>query len=167
MGETRTAFPNFSNAGETDGFVRKYEQGGLEEWTHQFGTSSYDFLYGISVDSTILYVGGSTKGTFTNQPNIGSHDAFLRKYEINGTGVTEVWTRQFGTTSSDEVFRIAATPTVVYVSGFVGGVLPGQTSAGDWDADVRGYDPDGNELRTHQFGSAQKRLWFGNCVRFE
>lgn len=87
MGETRGAFPGFSNAGETDGFVRKYDLDGFEEWTLQFGTSSDENPYGISVDSTALYVGGYTRGTFTNQSNVGSGDAFLRKYQIDSTGV--------------------------------------------------------------------------------
>lgn len=150
-GETRGAFPGFSNAGEDDGFVRKYDSNGLEEWTVQFGTSSSDAPFGISVNSGALYVGGTTRGTFTADSNLGEADVFLRKYQLDGT---EVWTRQFGFAGYDEIFGVAATPSAVYISGIVSGTLPGQISAGGWDAFVREYDHDGNELRTRQFGTS-------------
>ena len=42
----------------------------------------------------------------------------------------------------------------VYVAGVTYGTLPGQTNSGNYDAFVRKYDADGNELWTRQFGSA-------------
>ena len=42
--------------------------------------------------------------------------------------------------------------------------MPGQTGAGGMDAYVRGYDPDGNELWTRQFGSAEMDYGLRNAV---
>src|SRR5262249_23646618 len=64
------------------------------------------------------------------------------------------WTRQFGTAVPDVAQGVAAGDTGVYVAGYTGGALPGQTSAGSEDAFVRLYDAAGNELWTRQFGTA-------------
>jgi uncharacterized protein (TIGR03437 family) len=42
--------------------VRKYDTGGVEQWTRQFGTSSYDFPGSLAVDSTGVYLSGAVRG---------------------------------------------------------------------------------------------------------
>jgi hypothetical protein len=150
-GYTYGTFPGQTSAGFVDGFVRKYDANGTELWTRQFGTSSEDFLFGISVDSTGVYVAGWTVGTFPGQTSAGFIDGFVRKYDANGT---ELWTRQFGTSSDDRLFRISVDSTGVYVAGWTTGTFPGQTSAGDYDAFVRKYGANGTELWTCQFGTS-------------
>ena len=51
-----------------------------------------------------MYVAGATQGTLPRQTSAGDADAFLRKYAFDGT---EVWTRQFGTSESDEILSMA------------------------------------------------------------
>ncbi len=65
------------------------------------------------------------------------------------------WLRQFGTEHDDSVRSVGVDSNGnVYVTGTVGGALPGQVSAGgSFDAFVRKYDASGNELWTRQFGS--------------
>ena len=64
-----------------------------------------------------------------------------------------VWTRQFGTNSSDFAYGIATdTNGNVYITGFTEGALEGD-NAGHGDAFIRSYDSDGNTRWTHQFGS--------------
>lgn len=64
-----------------------------------------------------------------------------------------LWIRQFGTSSIAFADAVAADQTGVYVSGFVGDALPGQTYAGGGDAFVRKYSADGEMLWTKQFGT--------------
>ena len=150
-GRAGGAFPGQTSAGSADAFVRKYDLAGNEVWTRQFGSSSFDLGRGVSVDSSGVYVAGSTSGTLPSQPNAGSGDAFVRKYDLAGT---EVWTRQFGSSSSDSASGVSVDTSGVYVAGLTCGTLPGQTSAGSCDAFVRKYDSAGTEAWTRQFGSS-------------
>jgi len=149
-GYTRGTFAGQASAGSLDAFVRRYDASGNELWTRQFGTPSVDQAMAIAADATGVYVAGSTSGAFAGQTSIGMEDAFVRKYDSNGN---ELWTRQFGTPSSDQVLGMAADGTGVYVAGSTGSTLPGQSSTGSEDAFVRKYDANGNELWTRQFGS--------------
>ncbi len=105
------------------------------DWTRQFGGSSIaqDQAWGISVDASGIYVFGETWGTLPGQTSAGSVDAFVRKYDADGT---EVWTRQFGSSSGDQPFGISVDASGIYVAGLTAGTLPGQTSAGSADAFV-------------------------------
>jgi uncharacterized protein (TIGR03437 family) len=71
------------------------------------------------------------------------------------------WIRQFGSSMGDLGSDAVVSPSGVYVVGSVGGVLPGQTSAGGNDAFVRKYDFAGNELWTRQFGTNFNELATG------
>ncbi|MBI4302836.1 MAG: SBBP repeat-containing protein, partial [Chloroflexi bacterium] len=148
-GRTYGTLAGQSSAGDADDFVRKYDSGGNEIWTRQFGTASYDRAYAIAVDATGVYVAGMTNsGTFPDQAVEGG--VFVRRYDSNGN---EVWTRQFlfGTTSG--CFDIAADSTGVYIVGITDGAVPGQVSAGDLDVFARKYDSAGNEVWTRQLGT--------------
>ena len=150
-GYTEGILPGQTNAGGYDAFVRKYDADGNTVWTRQFGSSATDYAYGISVDASGVYVAGYTAGTLPGQTSAGGYDAFVRKYDADGN---EVWTRQFGSSASDQASGISADASGVYVTGYTSGALPGQTSAGGTDAFVRKYDTNGNEVWTRQFGSS-------------
>jgi hypothetical protein len=128
-------------------------------WLHQFGALWSDFAYSadhayaVSADASgSVVVAGLTYGAFpgsSRPPTNG--DAFVRRYDATGA---ELWTRQFGTGGAD---RITASATDgmgrIFVAGYVNGALPGLAHVGTFDAFVRAYDPDGNELWTRQLGS--------------
>jgi hypothetical protein len=135
-----------------DGYVRKFDASGKDLWSRQIGTvtDADDQVRGIALDSTGVYVSGSTADTFPGQTSAGNADAFVRKYDPAGN---EVWTRQFGTSSFDQVRAIAVHASGIYLAGLTAGAMPGQTSAGAHDAFVRKYDAAGKELWTRQFGS--------------
>jgi hypothetical protein len=152
VGLANTALPGQVSAGGQDAFVRKYDGDGNELWTHQFGSSGFaSEATAVAVDGSAVYVAGIALGALPGETSAGDNDAFVRKYDNNGN---ELWTRQFGTSGSDQVAGLAADPSGVYLSGFTGGTLPGQTSAGGQDAFVRRYDTDGNVLWTSQFGTS-------------
>jgi hypothetical protein len=41
-----------------DSFVRKYDPGGVEQWTREFGASDAAITNGVAVDGSGVYVGG-------------------------------------------------------------------------------------------------------------
>ena len=120
------------------------------QWIRQFGTANDDFVYGVAVDASGVYVVGSTPGRLPGQTSFGAGDAFVRKYDANGN---ELWTRQFGSTaagSDDRAYGVSADATGIYLVGYTMGPLPGQTNGGGF---LRKYDHGGNELWTRQFFS--------------
>jgi uncharacterized protein (TIGR03437 family) len=156
LGETDAALPDQTFAGGVfDVFLRKYDSGGNEQWTRQFGTSGFDFPGGVAADAGGVYIAGATAGTLPGQTSGAGYDAFVRKYDNSGA---EVWTRQFGATGDALAYGVAATTTGIYVAGNVIGTLPGQLGSGGSNEDVfaRKYDTQGNVLWTRQFGTAER-----------
>jgi hypothetical protein len=151
-GWTVRSLPGQTSAGGfSDAFVRKYDVNGNEMWTRQFGTAALDQALAVDADASGVYVAGVTVGTLPGQTSAGFGDAFVRKYDADGN---EVWTRQFGSSSSDQAFGVSVGASGVYVTGPTGGALPGQISSGFGGDFVRKYDADGNEVWTRQFGSS-------------
>ncbi len=129
-------------------------------WVREFGTANGDNAYAVAADGN-TYVAGVTAGVLPGQLSAGTNDAFVRKYDADGN---DVWTRQFGTSSSDDARGIAADASGVYVVGYTSGTFPGQTSLGNGDTFVRKYDVDGNELWTRQFGTTGTDIAVGISV---
>src|SRR5207248_791722 len=119
--------------------------------TDQFGTRYPDEADGMAADADgNLYVAGQTSGELPGQKAAGMIDAFVRRLDPAGH---EVWTRQFGSPERDEPKGLALDDAGnVYIVGRTFGSLPGQTSAGGFDAFVRKYNRAGDELWTRQFG---------------
>jgi hypothetical protein len=120
-------------------------------WTAQFGTRYPDDANGLTIGPAgNLFVIGQTSGELPGQKNAGMIDAFLRRYDPSGG---EVWTRQFGSAERDIPKGVTLDDAGnIYVVGQTFGALPGQTSAGGWDAFLRKYTPTGEEVWTSQFG---------------
>lgn len=131
-GETEGALPGQSSSGYYDAFVRRYDGFGNELWTRQFGSSTDDYAWGVAVDASgNIYVAGETYGALPGQTWLGGEDAFVRKYDDFGN---EIWTRQFGSSGGDFARGVAVDASGnVYVAGYTGGALPGQTSSGGDD----------------------------------
>jgi hypothetical protein len=155
-GATQGTLRGLTGAGDSDGFLRKYDLDGTEVWTRQFGTSESDEILSMAIDASGLYLAGTTTGTMAGQTRAGSVDAFVRKYDFNGE---VVWTRQFGTAKYDDVLGIAVSARGVYVAGNTTGAWPGHVNAGDYDVFVRKFDLKGGAVWTQQFGgSAHEEL---------
>jgi len=150
VGYTVGSLGGQTNAGNRDAVVVKFSPAGNELWIRQFGTASADTLQAVTTDASGVYVAGSTGGALSGS-SLGSTDAFVRKYDPNGN---ELWTRQFGTASTDEALGIASDGTGVYVVGKTQGTFAGQPTSANGDPFVRKYDANGNELWTRQFGTA-------------
>ena len=119
--------------GSVDAFVSKYDFNGQVVWTRQFGTPKYDDALGIAVRAQGVYVAGNTTGALPGYMNAGDYDVFVRKYDVKGGAA---WTKQFGSSSHDELLGIAVDASGVYAAGVTEGALPGQRSYGTDDAFV-------------------------------
>ncbi len=144
-----------------DAFVRQYHTDGTLAWDLSFGTARRDIAAAVAVDSTGVYIAGSTSGSLVaGHYNPGETDFFVRKYDLRGQ---ELWTRQFGSYRPnyndygyDYGRAIAVDATGVYVAGDVDYALPGYED-GDFawsDAFVRKYTLEGEELWTRQYGAS-------------
>jgi hypothetical protein len=126
-----------------------------EVWTHQFGSSSYDYAMAVSTDRDgNVFVAGYTFDALPGATNQGSLDAFVRKLDANGN---VLWTHQFGSDEDDFGTSVHADGDGgVLVGGETFGTLPDQNNAGPrgtTDAFVQKLDANGDVLWTHQFGS--------------
>ncbi len=162
-GVTEGSFFGQSSAGGGDVFLRKYNAGGRELWTRQFGTPALDEMVAVAVDRRgNAWVAGVTYGAFPGYSNAGAKDIFLRKHDPQGR---ELWTQQLGGTEPDQVTAIAVDGGgSVWVTGNSGG-----------KSLVRQYDAEGKplwirELAAHQQATALAtdgagNLWVAGFVR--
>ncbi|MEE9270600.1 MAG: Ig-like domain-containing protein [Candidatus Krumholzibacteria bacterium] len=150
-GRTKGTLVGQSSAGGVDAYVRKYDANGTEIWTRQFGTPGDDITSSVVANASAVFVAGSTDDVFPTHSSAGGIDVFICKYDAGGT---VLWTDQFGSSADDEATGISSDGSSVYVTGFTLGTLPGETSAGGYDAFVRKYDLAGTVIWTRQFGTA-------------
>ena len=146
-GDTTVTAPPYDDA-----FVATFDVRGKSGWSHGFGTAAVDRATAIAVNASGVYVAGATQGTLRGLTGAGDADGFLRKYDIDGA---EIWTRQFGTSESDEILSMAIDASGLYLAGATTGTMGGQTSAGSLDAFVHKYDFNGEVVWTRQFGTAK------------
>jgi Beta-propeller repeat len=141
-----------ANRGDFDVFVARFDgSNGSRVWTQQFGTSSFDRAFAVSVDNTGgLYVAGETHGSI-GASHAGNNDIFLQRYNIAGIGE---WSRQLGTAAFDRGTGVVADSLGnVYVGGYTEGSLEG-TSAGSFDGTVSKFVGSRGGLSwTRQFGT--------------
>jgi len=144
------------NSGSMGAFVRAYDSEGSLRWTRQFGTDGVDHANGVATDGEgNVYIAGSTVGSL-GAPSAGFWDAFVRSYDGNGA---LRWTRQFGTSESDQALGIGADEDRnVYVVGRTRGPLEGN-GVGYIDGFVRAYDARGDHRWTRQFGAAEVAVY--------
>ncbi|MDD9945787.1 MAG: hypothetical protein OXU20_32385 [Myxococcales bacterium] len=134
VGYVAGQLPGQASAGQADGFVRKYDEGGAELWTRQFGTAGEDIAQSVGVDGSDVYVVGYVDGELSTQTGLGGVDGFVRVYGEDGE---ERATTQFGTPEADRPASVGLGPDgSVYIVGSTGGSAPGQQNAGDLDAFV-------------------------------
>jgi hypothetical protein len=157
-----------SNAGINDIFLVKFNSSGTEQWTKQFGTSSYDNGYGLTVDSSDnIYVTGNTSGGLDGNTNVGDQDLFLVKYNSNGT---KQWTKQSGSTRSDLSYgQSVATDSSnnIYITGMTKGDLDGNTNGGGsdpYDILLIKYNSSGTKQWTKQLGTSSSDQGYGVTV---
>jgi len=152
VGYTYGEFETTNNGYGADIFIAKYETNGTQDWVKQFGTTSGDYAKAVAIDSTgNIYITGYTYGTFTNETKVGGYDGFLAKYSSDGT---QVFVKQFGTTSSDIFTGITIdNNNNIYLAGYTYGQFGTDQRIGSYDIVVLKFDTNGNEAWAKQFGT--------------
>ena len=122
-------------------------------WTKLLGTSSYDEASSLTTGSDgAIYVAGLTTGNLDGQTNSGSNDAFVTKYNTDGT---KAWTKLLGTSNLDEAYSLTTgSDGAIYVAGYTLGNLDGQVNSGIRDAFVTKYNTDGTKAWTKLLGGS-------------
>ncbi len=161
-GITAGGLDGYTNLGEQDIFLVKYNSSGTKQWTRQLGTSKSDIAHGVAVHSnSSIYVTGETRGGLDNNTNFGDKDIFLIKYNSSGT---RQWTQQLGTASEDVGYGVALNSSgEIFVTGTTYGALTGSNS-GSSDFFLVKYDEDGVRQWTKQLGTASEDVAYGLTV---
>mgnify|MGYP001198107418 CR=1 FL=1 len=157
---TTGALDGKPNAGIFDGYLLKYRPTGALEFATPIATTGSDVINAITVDAQDnVYVAGHTFGTFPGQMNQGTSDGFVAKYGSSGQ---QVWVRQFGTSSIEQIFGVSVDPSGgVYVTGVTEGSFPGYTNAGQTDIVLARFGSDGTPGWVYQLGTDQQENAWG------
>jgi len=139
-----------TGAGGSDCFLTKYDAGGTEIWTRQFGTPLNDYGYAVFADKNGVYVAGITYGEMSPLCVLGGAEAFVRKFDFQGN---EGWTQQWGTDVNDYANAVTAGEDGIYVLGLTFGALTAEPNRGRADTFVSKLGFDGELLWTRQFGT--------------
>jgi hypothetical protein len=132
------------NSGGRDAFVTKYNTDGTKAWTKLLGTSSYDEASSLTTGSDgAIYVAGYTDGNLDGQTNSGGDDAFVTKYNTDGT---KAWTKLLGGSGTDNAYSLTTgSDGAIYVAGLTTDNLDEQVNSGGGDAFVTKYNTDGTK----------------------
>lgn len=141
--------------GVYDIWVAKFDNDGNQQWLEKFGTTDYEFAWGIDTDSqNNAYLAGFTRGGIAGGDNQRDSDAWVTKFDPEGN---QVWTKQFGTDGDDGLYLggiVVDDNDDLYVTGFTDSNLGG-SNAGDYDSWVAKFNTEGDRLWTQQFGSSE------------
>jgi uncharacterized protein (UPF0548 family) len=150
--------------GGTDIFLTKLDTNGNEIWSEQWGTSENDYGNSVAVDSSDnIFVAGYTYGSLDGNTNAGNYDAFLTRWESDGT---KEWTEQWGTSSGDSAKSVVVDNSDnIYLTGHTYGSFPGHAHAGGKDVFLTKWDKGGSSWTkawTEQWGTSEDD--YGNSV---
>jgi len=152
-GYTYGSLDGVTDPGNTvDLFLAKYSVRGDPCWVRQLGSANDEFGTGVAVaEDGGVYVSGYTSGALDGNIRLGSYDAVLVKYDVDGN---RHWTRQMGTATTDYAQAVAVGPDGrVHVAGFTTGAMGGAAPLGGSDMFLATYDGKGTWLEMRQVGS--------------
>ena len=123
-----------------------------EPWTRLLGSTDNDYGFALTTGSDeSIFIAGETHGNLDGQTNNGDYDAFISKFNPDGT---KEWTRLLGSTGNDCGLALTTgSDGSIYIAGYTYGDLDGQTNNGDYDAFVSKYSSDGTKVWTELFGN--------------
>ncbi|EDZ91646.1 Hemolysin-type calcium-binding region [Limnospira maxima CS-328] len=142
-----------TNSGAADAFISRFHPDGTQDWTRLLGSGEYDVASALTtgLDGSI-YVAGYTDGDLNGQTNSGEWDAFISRFQPDGT---KAWTRLLGTSAWDQALALTTgSDGSIYVAGYTDGDLDGQTNSGEGDAFISRFQPDGTKAWTRLLGTS-------------
>jgi len=152
-GRTSSSIDGQINNGILDAFITKFNSDGTKIWTKLVGGTSYDYAYSVSTASDgSIYIAGYTLGSIDGQINNGGIDAFITKFNSDGT---KIWTKLVGGTSYDYAYSVStASDGSIYIAGQTPGNIDGQINNGGYDAFITKFNSDGTKIWTKLLGGA-------------
>jgi hypothetical protein len=148
-----------ANAGDTDVVVAKFSPAGQQVWTKQFGSTNFDYGFGIAVDvwGTIAVV-GETQGQFPGMRETGITDAFVASLRSDGT---IRWLRQEDSGPDFAYNNFTSVVMDDYENIIVGGSTGGSYTedtvvSGPLDAVVVAYNKFSARMWVRQFGTTSR-----------
>ena len=98
------------------------------EWTKLLGSSEHLQTITTGHDGSI-YIAGQTEGDLDGQNNNGGYDAFISKFNPDGT---KEWTKLLGSSGTEVGYAITTgSDGKFYIAGRTYGDLDGETNSGD------------------------------------
>ncbi len=154
-GNTQGSLDGYTNAGNYDSFIQKFNSSGIKQWTKQFGTSADEYTNDIVIDSSgNIYMTGYTTGNLDNNSNSGDADIFTSKYNSSGT---RQWTKLLGTSNGNLSYAIGLdSSNNAYLTGWSRGGLDNNTNSGDYDAFLLKYNESGTKQWTKLLGTSSE-----------
>jgi hypothetical protein len=144
-------------AADQDGFVAGFDLRGRPEWSYPLGASDADAVTSIVPRAEGVYFAGWTSGTFSDELPTGGFDAVIGKL-VDGR---LQWFKQFGSATDDQATALSIAGKGLYVAGSTTGELSDGTPLGESDGFLRKYLPNGTEVWTRQFGTADYDAVYG------
>ena len=119
--------------------ARIYDRVAAQSWSRQFGTSAYDDVWSIAVDTAgNVYTAGSTDGDLYGFNAGIEFDIFVNKFDLLGNLIASV---QFGTAYDDSQPYISVDSSGnVFIAGWTSGVFTGNTFLGGYDVFVAKFN---------------------------
>ena len=136
-----------------DAFITQFNPDGTKGWTRALSTSADDFATAMTTGADgAIYVGGYTYGSLDGQTNSSGMDAFISKFNPDGT---KYWTKLLGGSGVNQARALTTgADGEIYVSGYANGSLGGQANSGGSDFFVTKYSPDGTQAWTQLLGTS-------------
>ena len=149
-GYTEGNLDDQSNSGGRDAFLSKYNSSGSKIWTRQLGTPGEDIAYSVDISPDgSIFIAGETQGNLDSNTNSGGKQAFLSKYDSNGS---KIWTKQ-AEQSIAYSLSVGADESI-YIAGNTWGDLDGNINSGSDDGFLRKYKSDGTSVWTKLIGES-------------
>ncbi len=142
-----------TNSGKSDAFITRYNPDGTKAWTKLLGGAEHDIASGLTTGADgAIYMAGYTNSNLDGQTNSGSNDAFISRFNADGT---KVWTKLLGGSGSDSALSLTTgADGAVYVAGQTSSNLNSQVNSGGSDAFITRYNPNGTLSWTQLLGGS-------------
>lgn len=159
IGFSSSTDAGFTNNGETDGIIVKFDANGNKLWHKSFGGNKAEELYSIIEVSDGYIAVGNSQSTDLDVTNRGYVDAIIVKFDIDGN---YLWTKSIAGSAYDSLRSIQKLDNGFIVAGESYSSNAGFTNLGPSstrDAIIAKYDFDGNQTWLRNFGGSDNDVF--------
>ncbi|MES2478595.1 MAG: SBBP repeat-containing protein [Bacteroidota bacterium] len=175
MGTHQSAYAGSVGSTSTDGYVAKFNTGGLRQWCTYYGGSGSDIAYAAAIDDSLnVYLVGSTFSTdkiastaaYQTSWGGGVFDAFIAKLDKNGM---RIWGTYYGFIGEDVAYDVAVRGIKdVFISGYSSSNFNiasdsafQKTLGGGYDAMLLHFNDSGKRVWSSYYGGAKSEYGRG------